>query len=69
MGNNNGLKTHPISQKAYFSGIDKQITPNASDNLTNTNADQKSDLEQRLELQNRLQHTNTPKFNPTPRPN
>lgn len=61
-------KPHPISEKAYFSGIDKQVIGIASENLANTNEGQKNELEQRLELKNRLQHTHTPKFNPTPRP-
>jgi len=67
-GMNNGLKTHPITAKAYFSGIDKKVIGIASENIAETNQDKKNELEQRLELKNRLQHTHTPKFNPTPRP-
>lgn len=73
-GMNHGGKPHPLSQKAYFSGIDKQVIGLQSENVANTNEGQKNELEARLELKNRLQHKNrlehknTPKFNPTPRP-
>jgi len=67
-GMNQGGKPHPISQKAYFSGIDKQVIGLQSENAANTNEGQKNELEARLELKNRLQHRNAPKFNPTPRP-
>jgi hypothetical protein len=67
---NQGNKAHPISKKAYFSGIDKQVIGVASENQANTNEVDKKELEDRLEnrLANRLQHRHTPKFNPTPRP-
>jgi len=65
---NNALKTHPITHKAYFSGIDKKVTLNASENENIANEESKKELEHRYELQNRLQHTQTPKFNPKPRP-
>jgi hypothetical protein len=67
-GANQGGKQHPLTQKAYFSGIDKQVIGLQSENVANTNEGQKNELEARLELKNRLQHKNAPKFNPTPRP-
>lgn len=65
---NSGLQTHPISAKAYFSGIDKKVTGVVSENTNTANEDMKNELEQRYELKNRLQHTHTPKFNPRPQP-
>jgi hypothetical protein len=56
-------KKHPISDKAQFSGIDKQVIGIPSLNEADTNPEQKDKLENRL--QNRLQ--NAPKFNPRPR--
>ena len=69
-GMNQGGKPHPLSQKAYFSGIDKQVIGLQSENLANTNEGEKEELKAReeLKLQNRFQHKNVPKFNPTPRP-
>lgn len=55
-------KTHPISHKAQFSGIDKQITG------IPTEFDAETNLEMREQLENRFVHRNIPKFNPKPRP-
>ncbi len=56
-------KKHPISDKAYFSGMDKQVVGVPTLNESNTNSDLKDALENRFE--NKYQ--NTPKFNPKPR--
>ncbi len=63
-GGNSRYKTHPISNKAQFSGVDRQISALPTENQANTNEEQRNDLENRYEL--RLQ--NMPKFNPKPRP-
>jgi hypothetical protein len=57
-------KKHPISDKAQFSGIDKQVVGVPSLNEAETNAELKDKLENRLENKYR----NTPQFNPRPRP-
>jgi hypothetical protein len=57
-------KKHPISDRAQFSGVDKQVVGIPTLNEANTNSELKDKLENKL--QNRLQ--NTPKFNPRPRP-
>jgi hypothetical protein len=57
-------KKHPISDRAQFSGVDKQVVGIPTENAANTNSELKDKLENRL--QNRLQ--NTPKFNPRLRP-
>jgi len=67
-GASSNFKSHPISQKAYFSGIDKKVTGLTTENIAETNEDKKNELQERLELRNRLQYQNAPKFNPTPRP-
>jgi len=59
-------KKHPISDKAQFSGIDKQVVGIANLNEANTNDEMKEALENQLE--NRLQHRAAPSFNPRPRP-
>jgi hypothetical protein len=61
-------KKHPISDKAQWSGIDKQVIGIPTLNEADTNPEMKDRLENKLQnkLQNRLQ--NTPKFNPRPRP-
>jgi hypothetical protein len=57
------FKKHPISDRAQFSGIDKQVVGVPTLSETNTNDDLREALENRLE--NRYQ--NQPKFNPKPR--
>jgi hypothetical protein len=56
-------KTHPISHKAQFSGIDKQVIGIPTLNEADTNPEAKDALENRYENK----HRNTPKFNPRPR--
>ncbi len=67
-GRHSPYKRHPISDKAQFSGIDKQVVGVPTLNEADTNNDLKDALENRLEnkLQNRLQNrpTSTPKFRP-----
>jgi hypothetical protein len=67
MGDNK-VEKHPVTEKAYFSGIDKKVIGVLSESENIANEDKKNKFEQTLELKNRLQHTHTPKFNPTPRP-
>lgn len=58
------FKSHPISNKAQFSGIDRQVVAIPSENKAETNEEQRNELENRL--LNRMRHT--PKFNPKPSP-
>lgn len=55
-------KQHPISNKAQFSGMDRQMT------ITPNDFDAETNLEMREKLENRFTHTNVPQFNPKPRP-
>jgi hypothetical protein len=64
-GGSSRFKAHPISNKAQFSGIDRQVIGLPTENMENTNEAQRNELENRNEL--RLQ--NAPRFNPKPRPN
>lgn len=61
-------KQHPITQKAQFSGMDKQVIGLPSENQAQTNEELRDALENRLQNRNELRHQNTPKFNPKPRP-
>lgn len=63
-------KQHPITSKAQFSGMDRQVVGLPNDNLQNTNDDKRNELENRLEhrLENRNELRAAPKFNPVPRP-
>ena len=63
-GRSSPYKKHPISDKAQFSGVDKQVVGIPTLNEAKTNEELKDKLENKL--QNRLQ--NAPKFNPRPRP-
>jgi hypothetical protein len=65
-GGNSHYKKHPISDRAQFSGIDKQVIGIPSMNESKTNDALQNELQNRLENKNRL--TNAPKFNPRPRP-
>lgn len=65
-GGGSSYKRHPISNKAQFSGIDKQTIGIPSEFDAETNLEMRDRLENRLE--NRLQNRNVPKFNPRPRP-
>lgn len=64
-GGSSKYKKHRISDKAQFSGIDKQVVGIASINEAQTNEKARDALENKLE--NRLQNRATPKFNPRPR--
>ena len=57
-------KKHPISNKAQFSGIDRQVTALPTENQAETN----SETKEKLENQNRNVLRHSPKFNPKPRP-
>ena len=59
-------KQHPISQKAQFSGIDRQVTLLPTENVAETNPEPRNELQHQHELQHRHQHV--PRFNPKPRP-
>lgn len=65
-GQQSPYKAHPITQRAQFSGMDKQVTTLPSENAANTNSDVKEALENRLEqrLQQRMQYRSTPKLRP-----
>jgi len=71
-GNQSRFKKHPISNKAQFSGIDRQVSNVPTEFQAETNDDARNELQNRLEnrLENRLQLQNQPKreFNPKPRP-
>lgn len=64
MGRTSPYKKHPISEKAQFSGIDKQVSALPSENMAETNKEQQNELQNRNELQ--LRHSN--KYTPKPRP-
>ena len=57
-------KKHPISNRAQFSGIDRQISTLPTENLAETNEAKRNELENRYQLR----YQNAPKFNPKPRP-
>jgi len=59
-------KKHPISNRAQFSGVDRQISALPTENLAETNEQKKNELQNKL--QNRLTYQNAPRFNPKPRP-
>jgi hypothetical protein len=63
-GGSSPYKKHPISNKAQFSGIDKQVTSLPAENEAETNS------ELRAELENKYNHRLQPKraFNPKPSP-
>lgn len=59
-------KAHPISHKAQFSGIDRQVTGIPTENQAETNAEMRNELQNRNELrqQHQLQYSSTPKMRP-----
>ncbi|MCC2666979.1 MAG: hypothetical protein K0S63_895 [Gammaproteobacteria bacterium] len=70
-GTQSVYKTHPLSNHAQFSGAtDKKVTGVPSDNLAQTNENEKQELIEKLDLrfQHQHQYKNTPKFSPKPRP-
>lgn len=67
-GMNAAYRAHPVlSQKAQFSGIDRQVNSLPTENLSEANQEQRNELELQYRLQHSLQHT--PKFNPKPQMN
>ncbi len=62
-GGSSKFKKHPISDRAQFSGIDKQVVGIPSLNEAKTNEELRDALENRLENK----YLNQPKFNPKPR--
>lgn len=71
-GRSNQYKKHPIADKAYFSGIDKQNLILPSEYNAETNLEKQQELDYRLEnqLKNRLENrlANRPAFNPKLKP-
>jgi len=63
-GRSSPYKKHPISNKAQFSGVDRQISSLPTENIAETNEQQRNELENR----NELRHRNVPQFNPKLRP-
>ncbi len=63
-GSSSPFKKHPISDKAQFSGIDKQISGIPTLNETNTNDEKRNELENRYNLTHQPKRT----FNPRPSP-
>lgn len=64
-GLNSAYPPHPIlADKAQFSGIDKEVNPQPSENMADTNEADRNDLENQYRLQYapKIQ----PKFNPKP---
>lgn len=65
--NQSRYPAHPVLRdKAQFSGIDKQTTAIPNDSLTNTNDENKNELENSYRL--RFAPQAAPKFNPKPMP-
>lgn len=61
-------KKHPISNRAQFSGVDRQISALPTENLAVTNEQNKNELQNKLQNKHRLTYQNAPRFNPKPRP-
>jgi hypothetical protein len=58
---------HPaLSNKAQFSGIDRQENPVPTNNEVQTNDENRNELEEKYQLRHRAQPKNAPKFNPKP---
>lgn len=68
VGSRSSFKTHPISQKAQFSGMDRQIVPDINLNKRDINDERRSEVENRLENRNELRLQNAPRYTPTIRP-
>lgn len=66
MGRNNQYQiNHPIlSNKAQFSGIDRQVNALPSENMAETNEDKRNELDYQYRL--RYMPENAPRFNPKP---
>ena len=64
-GMSSQYKTNPIlANKAQFSGMDRQVNVLPTENLADTNEEQRNELQN--ELQYRLGYQPTPTFNPKP---
>lgn len=63
-GNASIYKKHPISNKAQFSGIDKQVSALPTENEADTNPELRDKLENRYNYN----YQPTKQFNPKPRP-
>lgn len=63
-GSATAYKTHPITQKPQFSGMDRQVSALPTENKAETN----QELKEALENRHQLRFQNAPKFNPKPRP-
>lgn len=69
-GVQSAFQLHPtLSGHPQFDGAtDKKVTGVPSDNLAQTNDQEKQELIEKLDLRFQHQHKNTPKFSPKPRP-
>lgn len=67
-GGRSTFKKHPISNKAQFSGIDKQLSGLPTENAAETNEELRNQLENKLENKYNHRFTPTKQFNPKPRP-
>jgi hypothetical protein len=65
-GNTSRYKAHPISTKAQFSGIDRQVAPLPSENAANTNEKLRDALENKLENRYNYRHQPTVAMKPRP---
>lgn len=66
-GMSSQYKANPaLANKAQFSGIDKQVIGDPTQNLAETNQDQRNELQNELRMRLGLQAA--PKFNPKPTP-
>ncbi len=62
---NTQYKSHPVlSQKAQFSGIDRQVNALPEENIADTNKENREELQHRYQLKHQPQ--NRPGFNPQP---
>ena len=62
---NTQYKSHPVlSQKAQFSGIDRQVNALPDENIADTNKENRNELQNRYQLKHQPQ--NRPNFNPQP---
>lgn len=65
---NTGYKIHPLSEKAQFSGKDKQVSDLPTENEANTNDKKQEELQYQYNLTHRPEYAHQPKFNPKPTP-
>jgi len=67
-GRDSPYKKHPISDKAQFSGIDKQMQAIPTENMAETNEDQKNEMEYQYNLQHRPEYAYRQEYRNTPKP-